>query len=306
MGAVRYVAAALALFAAALVPAAQGDDRVAYAVPANAADPGVSRFLGPNLVLFDRAASPQSPLLVFLPGTGGHPAGVRLFLGVAADAGYRVIGLQYDNEPAAMQQCFRSSDPACTAVFRQSRLLGGPAPPSETPPDEAIVERLIRLLQFLAGNHPDEGWNRYLANGVPDWRRIAVAGHSQGGGMAAFLAKRVSLARVLLFSGPPDYIQRSQEPAPWLKEPSATPLEHWFGLYHRDESLAPPLQRAYAALGLAADHIRVLSLAPAGMASGPFDAFHGSVIGDRLTPRAADGTPAYAADWEFLLGRPRR
>src|SRR4029077_16944914 len=79
LGAVRYVAAALALFAAALVPAAQGDDRVAYAVPANAADPGVSRFLGPNLVLFDRAASPQSPLLVFLPGTGGHPAGVRLF-----------------------------------------------------------------------------------------------------------------------------------------------------------------------------------------------------------------------------------
>ena len=30
-----------------------------------------------------------------------------------------------------------------------------------------------------------------------------------------------------------------------------------------------------------------------------------ATAGDRLTPRAADGTPAYAGDRKFLLGRPR-
>jgi hypothetical protein len=35
------------------------------------------------------------------------------------------------------------------------------------------------------------------------------------------------------------------------------------------------------------------------------DACHFSVVADRWTPRAADGSPAYAAEWNFLLGRPR-
>jgi hypothetical protein len=35
------------------------------------------------------------------------------------------------------------------------------------------------------------------------------------------------------------------------------------------------------------------------------DAYHFSVVADRWTPRAADGSPAYAAEWNFLLGRPR-
>ena len=50
---------------------------------------------------------------MFLPGTGGDPAGVRLFLDVAADAGYRVVSLSYDNEPEVMQICARGPDPTC-------------------------------------------------------------------------------------------------------------------------------------------------------------------------------------------------
>lgn len=280
---------------------AQGSDRVVYLVLPNEADPSVGHFLKSSAVVFDRRASPGAPLLVFLPGTGGDPAGVQLFLGVAVAAGYRAIGLSYDNEPAVMQVCARDRDPACSENFRQSRLFGG----SETPPEEAIVTRLTKLLQFLEGRHPGENWRSYLANGAPDWSRIAVAGHSQGGGMAAFLAKRVPVARVLLFSGPPDFVLPGRQPAPWLAAPSATSIDRWYGLYHRDEGLAQPLMRAYAALGLAPDHIRVLSLAPGGPASarGFPDVYHVSVIADRLTPRAADGSPAYAADWAFLLGR---
>jgi hypothetical protein len=77
-------------------------------------------------------------------------------------------------------------------------------------------------------------------------------------------------------------------------------------LYHRDEQLAPLLQRAYAALGLAPDHIREVSLAPAIPLERVFpDAYHASVVADRFTPRAPDGSPAYGTDWDFLLGRAR-
>ena len=138
-----------------------------------------------------------------------------------------------------------------------------------------------------------------MANGVPDWQRIAVAGHSQGAGMAAFLAKRTPVARVALLSGPLDFVWPSHGPAPSLAAPSATPGERWYGLYHGEERQAALLRQAYGALGLAPDQIRVLRLAPDGWAP---DAFHKSVVVDPLTPRAADGSPAYAADWAFLLG----
>src|SRR6266851_272226 len=295
----------LAAAAIAMPAIGQGGERVVYAVAPNEADPSVGRFLRTSLVLFDRAARAPAPLLLFLPGTGGNPAAARSFLNLAADAGYRVISLAYNNEPAVMQACARDPDPACSANFRQRRLFGDPTPSSaDDQPAESIVNRLTKLLQFLDRNHPGDGWGAYLANGAPDWNRIAVAGHSQGGGMAAFLAKRTRVARVILFSGPADFVLPGRQPAPWLAASSATPGERWYGLYHRDERLAPLLQQAYGALGLAPDHIRVLSLAlggPAGPGGFP-DPFHVSVVADRLTPRASDGSRAYSGDWAFLLG----
>ena len=102
---------------------AQGGDRVVYVVAPNEADPSIGRFLWKSVVVFDRAVRAPAPLLLFLPGTGGNPAGSRSFLNLAVDAGYRVISLGYNNEPAAMQACLRDPDPACSANFRQRRLF---------------------------------------------------------------------------------------------------------------------------------------------------------------------------------------
>ncbi len=301
--ALAFLAVGIAALLTALGAPAQGGERVVYSVAPNEADPSVGHFTRSSVIVVDRATPAPAPLLLFLPGTGANPSYVQLFLGAAVDAGYRAISLSYDNEPAVMQACAGDLDAACSGNFRQSRLFGG----SNTPPEETIVTRLVKLLQLLDTRHPDEGWRSYLTNGMPDWSRIAVAGHSQGGGMAAMLAKRVTLARVLLFSGPPDFVLPGRRPAPWLAAPAATPIDRWYGLYHREEGLAPVLQQAYRVLGLTPDHIRVLSLAPGGPvgARGFPDAFHVSVVADRLTPRAADGSPAYAADWGFLLGSAR-
>ncbi|HEY4472792.1 MAG TPA: hypothetical protein VGN21_16585 [Stellaceae bacterium] len=293
VGGAFLIGCALALPAAA--------ERIVHVVAPNDADPSVTQFLRNSVVMFERAVSGSAPLLVYLPGTGGDPARVQLFLGVAVDVGYRAIALSYNNEPAVMQVCSRQPDPSCSENFRSSRLFGGP----DTPPQESVVARLTKLLQFLDLRAPEEGWRAYLAGGAPNWQRIAVAGHSQGGGMAALLAKRMAVARVILLSGPPDWVMPGRDPAPWLGAAGATPTDRWYGLYHRDEQLAPALQRAYAALGLTGSNIRVVNLTPAVEVTSSFDPYHVSVAADRVTPKAADGSASYVADWGFLLGPAR-
>ena len=52
----------------------------------------------------------------------------------------------------------------------------------------SIENRLTKLLQYLAAQFGEEGWSRFMAHDGPRWARIAVSGHSQGGGEAAMIA----------------------------------------------------------------------------------------------------------------------
>jgi hypothetical protein len=117
-------------------------------------------------------------------------------------------------------------------------------------------------LTALASQYPTEGWERYLVNGAPNWPTIALTGQSQGAGMAAFIAKRVALARVILSSSPWDHASPSGRLAPWLSEASATPPQRWYGVYHAEEQMAGMLARAYATLQVPDSHIRVLDIVP--------------------------------------------
>jgi hypothetical protein len=292
--------------------AALAAGRVVYTVPANDTDPGIQRFLGPNWILYNPPLKTTADLLVYLAGTSRGPSArppfraLQSFLGAAADQGYRVIALEYNNYPAELQICARNPDPACAADFREKRIFGDNATALiDDTPAESIVNRLTKLIEYLDRTHPDEGWGAYLDNGMPRWSRIAVAGHSQGAGMAAFLAKRVALARVVLLSGPSDFTVPGRVLAPWISSPGATPPDRWYAMYHQQERLAPVLQRACAALGIPPDHIRVVTLPPRvpPWFNGRGDLYHLSDMADGTTPRDAEGRPLYLADWDFLLGR---
>ncbi len=71
-----------------------------------------------NYVLFNQATTPAANLLIFLPRTFGKPPGPTALLHAAADAGYRVISLDYNDEPAVNVYCplTVSSPPHLTAV----------------------------------------------------------------------------------------------------------------------------------------------------------------------------------------------
>jgi hypothetical protein len=280
--------------------------RVVHYVRPAEADPAVRHYLRDNIALLrPDLVTARSALLVYFPGTGGAPDHSKMLLGTAAARGYRVIGLMYDDMPATAQACQHDPDPTCSGRFRARRIFGDPVSADiDDPPAETVVARLAATLRWLAGHYPGEGWEAYLdADGAPAWPHIAVAGHSQGAGIAAFIAKRHEVARVVLFSSPWDYYHGSVDGtdqrivAPWLAGPGATPRDRWFAALHAAEPQARNILRAYRTLAIPAAHVHLLRLPPRGGHSA-----HGSLTSDFGTPLLPDGSPAYLADWQALLG----
>lgn len=222
--------------------------------------PRIQRFDSANCALASTSANSNGQWLLFLPGTGGEPPGPKAFLVAAADAGYQVISLAYNDDVSIAVYCPRRPEPACSGLFRAMRIFGNRMLGDATVdniPAESIVNRLVKLLQHLDRSHPDAGWGRYLRDGRPDWQQIVVCGQSQGAGMAAFVAKQHEVARVILFSSPWNYVERGgqRDLAPWIALPSHTPPARWFGGYRAREDMAALLAQSYAALKIPRDHI---------------------------------------------------
>jgi pimeloyl-ACP methyl ester carboxylesterase len=295
----------LLLLSLAALSAAPPGGLVVYRVVPHATDPAIQRFNDPHYVVFERGVSASADLLVFMSGSGGRPEGASDFLEVAAGQGYRVVSLAYNDLPAVVAICTSDPDPSCSGDVRQKRIFGDNVTRKiDDRPAESIVNRLVKLLRTLDHDHPTEGWGGYLTDDGPRWERIAVAGHSQGAGMAAYIAQRRSVARVILFSSPWDSFGRGRQLAPWvLKGAGATPPERWFGAYHKQENTADLIAEAYRALHVPQQNVRVFTLAPSRM-TGP-NPYHLSMLGNGTTPRAPDGSPAYANDWRFLAGTSR-
>jgi predicted esterase len=293
---------------ATVVPVPRLADGVVYVVSPTEANPRLKRFVTSNLILFKNDVAKNANLLVFFPPTGGTPANSWPFMEAAAKAGYRVIGLQYDNSISVPQTCGKNPDPTCSDGFRQKRVFGDDATKDiDDLPAEAIVPRLTALLEYLDAHHHDEGWARYLTKDGPKWSRIAVAGHSQGAGMAAYIAKKEKVFRVIVLSGAWDRTEVTKAWAPWVTSPGATPPNRWYAAYHQKETRADAMKLAYVALKIPPSHVRVMTLDPRpGSGMNPrADLYHSSMDSPRLTPVDANGNPAYAADWSFLLGSPK-
>jgi hypothetical protein len=225
------------------------------------ADPATTLADKPHYVAYDPQAA-GGLLFVFMPGTGGTPQRSPL-LDTATEQGYRVISLSYPNTPAVAQVCVGGGDHLCAAKFRQKRVFGD----NETwdvagTPADSIVNRLTKLLQYLSMTDMNGRWDEYLSGDKPRWNRIALGGQSQGGGMAAFLAKKCAVARVITFSGGWDNRGqpgpvRPADVAAWYSASTSTPADRWFGTYHEREENAAAIARTYDALGIPRSNVVV-------------------------------------------------
>jgi hypothetical protein len=270
---------------------------VVYCIRPSEADPRVARFDDPHFVIYSRSTrAADQPLLVFLPGTNGKPPGAPDFLRTAVENGYRAISLAYNDDVSIAVYCPRNGGPECSARFRRMRLYGEDSidPRIDNTRPEAIVNRLNHLLRYLDAQHPDENWSRYFDQNGIVWERIALAGQSQGAGMAAFIGKQKVVNRIILFSSPWDfYIDPDGQRilAPWLAWSVKTPLDRWYAGYNQRENTAALLARAYAMLRIPPDHIRVFSNILPNAQPGDGNPYHGQGVHNI----------AYRPDWIFFL-----
>ncbi len=241
----------------------QSDEVVELKIKPSLTDGTITNTDVPHYIKY-KPSNAQSKLLLFLPGTNGIPEkGPMQLFNTAIAQGYKVINLSYINEQAVARYCRGENlknDPDCTEKFRTQRIFGTQLStfiPDE--PQDAIINRFVKLLVYLIKVDPKGKWGEYLDGDQPNWNIITLAGQSQGGGMAAFMAKQIKVNRVITFSGGWDY-SKEKEIAKWYASESVTPPNRWFGVYHTKEPMAATLAESYQAMAIPDNHIFPLDL----------------------------------------------
>src|SRR6266568_803351 len=199
-------------------------------------------------------------LLVFLPGSGGIPESDNneYFVELAAWQKYHAIGLVYVNDhemgPATGTgngtNAVCSEDKGGLACFGEKRLenLEGKPGSSCVDPANSVQNRLAKLLMWLEKNDPGAGWGKFLDGEMPKWDLIAFSGHSQGGGMAAFIGVKHKVHRVVSMSSPSDGF--NDQIAPWVSEPRATDADRFYGFANQNDPRWVRIKQIWPALGL--------------------------------------------------------
>ena len=279
-------------------------------VTAEQTDPSLETLNG-NHLIYAPPADPLGQLLVFFPGTGATPDRYETYLAHAGSLGFHVIGLGYDNLESVNFQLCPGQPPGCHEAVRREILFGEASdysPPDVSEANSAIV-RLRSLITHLDETDPNAGWDDFLnptdADGLL-WSDITVAGHSQGGGHAAYLATQIEVDRAILFG--------ATEPQLWTRADSATPPDRYYALSHRDERSAAAISVSWENLGIPGDLVAVedagdqfdgshrLQTTSDDCSGDPDDRgfHHNCYIVDEYLP-AATGQPHYADVWTYML-----
>ena len=272
--------------------------------------PGTAgRDFSPNAHNLAWSGTVGGPLLLFLPATRAVPRDYRTFLGLASQAGFHVLALDYSNRgPSVVKTC--AGIPDCYAAVQQNRFDGtDPNAWSAVPPEDSILNRLRTALGYLRSTDPSGGWARYASGSHVHWADIVVAGHSQGGGQSAFIAHRHRVHAAIMFSSP---VQTDAGvPATWLTTRSATPASRLYGFVDSHDMYYQNVIGSWHALGMGtpvnADDALDFSKAHTVVSTADYgtpDESHLWTATD-ATPTLPDGTPVYEKVWRWLLEQVR-
>jgi hypothetical protein len=262
------------------------------------------RAIVPDTSDIAESAPGGAPLLVFLPATRAVPQDYTRFLDTAHAAGLSVLGLAYSNlGPSLAKSC--GPDMACYGDMLANRFDGTrPTRFSEVGAGDGILGRLHDALAYLSTRDPAGDWQRYRDGDGVRWNRLVLAGHSQGGGEAAYIAHLHAVRGVLMFSAPAESLDGHT--ADWLSMPSATPTSRFWGLDDQRDMYAPRVVATWRALGVGTGAPALLPNGAHGLITtlplGDGGQSHARVVSDR-TPLDADGRPVLEPVWRWMLSR---
>ena len=251
----------------------------------------------------------SGPLLLFLPATRQEPGSYRGFLRTASRVGYHVLGLDYWNIGRSVAQTCQT-DPACYGAVQRNRLDGThPSSFSKVDAANSVLSRFSAAIQLLQQNDPTGGWGRFLDdNDRPVWSQIVVAGHSQGGGEAAYIAHRYAVRGALMFSSP--IITDRDVAASWLGTPGATPVSRMYAFDDAHDCYYARIVGSWHRLGLDAAGTAVgdvpvattqHALVSTRELGTPLQS-HMLTVND-LGPVNTKGTPVFQPVWHWMLSR---
>jgi hypothetical protein len=169
-------------------------------------------------------------------GTTGPADVMRSFDSVAALEGYHAISIDYPNNRNTAS-FINSTDKAAFNKFRQELDFGTPVSDSVNVDSlNSIVNRITKLVIYLAKTRPGEGWNNFLDHEQITWERVTLAGHSQGAGHVSYIGHAFKVHKVIMLSGPQDFLANFDMPAPWLSASSKTPYSSYYAFLHDDDA----------------------------------------------------------------------
>ena len=194
-----------------------------YNVLPSSTNPAITAYNSEHFVSVDTRLTLRNKLFVFLPGTTGSPNFYKLIVKKAASMGYHAIGLMYPNSSDIYTASTASSDLLEFGRCRQE-IFDGTNQTSGVSVDSnnCIKSRLYKLLQYLSIQHPNQNWQQFISNGEIAWANCVIAGHSQGGGHAFYMSKKVSVDRAISFSSI-DWNSNLNQSADWVTSSGLTP-----------------------------------------------------------------------------------
>jgi hypothetical protein len=293
-----------------------------YAVSPAETDPAIRSALFDHYAVVNPWAARRGVLFLFFPGTMSRAMNYKMLCETAADRGFHVISLQYVNDVSVNNKCAKSRNLECYENVRREVLFGADFSPhvNVSRPNSA-ENRLVKLLRYLAGQYPNDGWEQYLTAGdVPRWSRILVAGHSQGGGHAALLGKYYSTAGVIMFASM-DYSFMYDKAGAWIDKRSNTRIEKFFAVAHTKDETMPiiSMRKYWNAFGFRniapviniddvgfpyANSNTLITSIKTAKPGKDNAAYHNLLCMDADTPLMKDGKPVLYDLWVYLLNAP--
>lgn len=272
--------------------------KVLYVTPEQT-DPAIQMVHSPNIAVYDSQAPPKHLLFFFIGGTGSKAVNSLPLDRTFARWGYHALSIDYENNLITTAMA-HSTNPAAFDHYRDAIVTGAPVSNRiHVSVTNSILNRFQKLLAYLVKQDPKGGWDQFFRDGKPVWNRIIVAGHSQGAGHAAYIGKMFDVDRVIIFSGPQDYLDDLHEPAPWEGEKSATPPSRFFAFLSQNDPFN--IHHQEASCRLIMDSTR-----PETLAINPGEPIHGHyqiLVNDFPKKRAHGSTIStqFTNVWDYLI-----